>query len=64
GLDEINENINLVNLEYQDIFAIEEFFDFDVSERDQEAFSLDNNYSILQSIDSEEGWSIKDIISS
>lgn len=58
GLDEINENIDLVDLdlEYEDTSAMEEFFDFDAFERDQEAFSLDNNHSTLQSVDSEEGY--------
>ncbi|CAG8837226.1 15113_t:CDS:2, partial [Gigaspora margarita] len=62
GLDEINEDIDLVDLEYEKMFAMEEFFNFDAFERDQKAFLFDNNHSTLQSLDSEVGWSIEDII--
>ncbi|CAG8523340.1 13032_t:CDS:2 [Cetraspora pellucida] len=59
--NEINEELSIVNIEYEETSIIDKFFDFDAYERDQKAFLLEEtcNNSVSQN---DEDWSIEDIL--
>lgn len=60
-LAEVNEQIELINIDNDDIFIIEDFFDFEIFQKNQENFSLIEVQDSSTAIKNKK-WSIEDIL--